>query len=280
MNIMIDYSQRVIGMLLGSHCGEVAVEDLNEIKTDTKKSENPEESLNPEDSSAPPQKTKTDLALEYPLTWQKLGILKSLSTEDIFLLDQAQQYIDKDLTQDPNFGSLARVAPLAMMNLEDVKLKNIVESQTLMSHENPEAILADWVFIKGLREALQGQSKTHVYETMIAEAEKKDAKLFNLFKKLPYMPWEEVRAQQSHCYNILGSAVWALLNFHRFEESLLKMKEQGGIPSAMLTGALCGAYYSIEEIPERWVDSLPLKNEILFEAESLIAWKGPVIRGS
>ncbi|MEV6207985.1 ADP-ribosylglycohydrolase family protein [Kitasatospora sp. NPDC051914] len=72
--------------------------------------------------------------------------------------------------------------------------------------------------------------------------------------------WHPDEATESNgaVWPCLGSAVWALRTTHGFEEALRAAVDLGGDTDtvAAVTGALAGAVYGLEAIPERWTAPL------------------------
>lgn len=191
-------------------------------------------------------------------------------------MQQGLFYMDVEESTLPSNGSLMRVAPMALVNMPEPELELWVKRQTLLTHPHPDCVIADWVYIKGLRAALNGESKSIIYQEMLHEAQRLSPRLYDLFQKMPKVAWESLNTD-GHCFHSLSAAVWALLNFKSFEDSLIAVVNRGGDAdtAGAITGALAGAFYSIEEIPQRWLSKLSRRSEIVFELESLFPWKGP-----
>jgi ADP-ribosyl-[dinitrogen reductase] hydrolase len=197
----------------------------------------------------------------------------------IELWKAGKSYEAIDNTTFPTNGSLMRSAPLALLQMPEPELEKVVRAQTMLTHPHEDCIAADWVFVQALRMALQGKNRNTIFNNSLNIAKSKSYRLYEILLGLPKMKWEEVNTD-GHCFHTLSAAMWALLNYNSFEYSVIAVVNRGqdADTAGAVTGALCGAYYSLEEVPWRWLDKLTLKNQLLFEVESLITWKGPELR--
>lgn len=297
MRFEVDYTHRALGMLLGHHCGD-ALGATNEFAPAS-------EVWNANSEITGGGRFQWGAGESTSDTDLMMCVLKGLSDEHSFSLElvveefkkwgqnpkqdcgkqtlaalqrisQGLFYLEADSSSIASNGSLMRVAPMAMLNMPEPELEQWVKKQTMLTHPHPDCIVADWVLIKGLRAALQGESKATIYQEMLHEAQRKSPALAELFQKMPQVEWQSLKTD-GHCFHSLSAAVWALLNFKTFEDSLIAVVNRGGDSdtAGAITGALAGAFYSVEEIPQRWLAKLSRRSEIVFELESLFPWKGP-----
>ena len=78
------------------------------------------------------------------------------------------------------------------------------------------------------------------------------------------------------CLTIIPQAIKMFyLNHHSFEQPVIESVNSGGDTDtlAALTGSYCGAYYGLENIPEKWVKGLVNFSQIKLRAEAMINTK-------
>ncbi|ACZ41260.1 ADP-ribosyl-(dinitrogen reductase) hydrolase [Thermobaculum terrenum ATCC BAA-798] len=70
----------------------------------------------------------------------------------------------------------------------------------------------------------------------------------------------------------LESAIWAFGNTSSLEDAIIKAANLGGDADtrAAVTGALAGAHYGIESIPQRWLERLEPAQELIVLAEQIV----------
>lgn len=159
-------------------------------------------------------------------------------------------------------GSLLRCSPLVLFYSEKA-LKDVSYEQTSLTHTDDLCKACDYLFLRALKMALEGVDKNIIFERTLSEAEKVHLKAFHALKNIPQLPWEDLETS-SFVLDTFSSAFWGLLNTDNFEESVVKIANKGDDARACsaLTGALCGAYYGAESIPERWLNKLGQKEVI------------------
>lgn len=161
-------------------------------------------------------------------------------------------------------GSLMRCAPLAFLNLEEEELRKVIKKHTNLTHHAQEVILADELFILCLRKALSGQSKEQIKNFSLSWSGIYFPFFTNSLERLSSTPWSQVPSS-GYMLDALFGALWALEHHTTFEDSIISIANRGNDSDtcAAVTGALCGAFYGINNIPLKWQEIIQYKDEII-----------------
>ena len=149
-------------------------------------------------------------------------------------------------------GSLMRMAPMvALFNAKDAQ----IQQQTRLTHCSSVCVRYDMLFADALRMALSGADKDAIISRMVDYEP-------SLLKALA-LPWEQL-PNSGWVIHSFNASMWALKNTSSFEEGVIAIANRGddADTGAAITGALLGAYYGVDSIPERWINTLEACNEI------------------
>ncbi|TNF28501.1 MAG: hypothetical protein EP319_08895 [Deltaproteobacteria bacterium] len=160
-------------------------------------------------------------------------------------------------------GSLMRCAPLVLFYTGD-ELERAAREQCCFTHGSKTCQDADILFLQSLHDCFLGLSKNEVYERALKRAEYLNKELFEYLKTIPDLEWENLPTS-GWVKHTLGAAYWALLQSDNFEEGVVLIANKGNDSDTCgcVTGALLGASYGVEAIPERWLVNLEYREEIL-----------------
>lgn len=161
----------------------------------------------------------------------------------------------KDETTQTN-GSLMRCAPLALLPFNE----DMIKIQCAMTHAHQTCIDADLIFISALKDALLGKDKTHIYNSSLHYASRINLKIHEELLKIPNTPWEDLRTG-GLVVETLAASFWGLLNSENFKDAIVLVVNRGNDSDTVgaVTGALCGAYYGLDSIPQKWLQTIQLK---------------------
>lgn len=176
-------------------------------------------------------------------------------------LEMLTEYSDESIRkcggtseQTKSNGSLMRCAPLALMMPNGL---DKVTTQTMSTHAHPLCILTDRIFINALSRLLWNSAEpSEIIETAIMQYnEYPEAKLY--LEKYMDSPWEDLKTS-GYILDTIGSALWALDKTDNFEDGLLHIVNRGDDSDTCgaVTGAVTGAYYGYNAIPERWTSKI------------------------
>lgn len=169
-------------------------------------------------------------------------------------------------------GSIMRVAPLSLLQEDSVgtyqgknihSLTSIMEHQTKMTHGHIYCVESDRVFVAALKEALSGRDKAEIFEAALQEARKQSPLIVERVTQIPSQSWDQL-STSGFCVDTLCAGLWGFLKYDNFEDALVAVINRGDDSDSCgaVAGALCGAYYGVEAIPERWLRSLEFRDEI------------------
>ncbi|WP_445630623.1 ADP-ribosylglycohydrolase family protein [Nostoc sp. DSM 114167] len=82
------------------------------------------------------------------------------------------------------------------------------------------------------------------------------------------IPVEEINSG-GYVIDTLESSLWCLLNSSSYSEAVLKAVNLGGDTdtTAAVTGGLAGIYYGVENIPQKWINQIARRQDIIYLAE-------------
>jgi len=179
-------------------------------------------------------------------------------------------------------GSLMRILPLAyyvekMSRPEQFELTHQV---SCLTHCHPWSQMACGMYIQFAVNLLRGQEPEEAYKGMADEAIK-------YYSRLPYrcelphfarileaniqeLPEESINSS-GYVIDTLEASLWCFLNSKSYEETVLKAVNLGDDTdtTGAVAGGLAGLYYGLAAIPERWLNSLARKDDIMDLAQRL-----------
>lgn len=176
--------------------------------------------------------------------------------------------IGRGLTGRPNLasqanGAMMRISPLGIFganhDLEDVEKWAIQDGK--ITHPNPLCLQANALFAKAIAFAIHtGADGPSVYTEVL-----KWTKRMDIDKKLNLAIWgakdalpEGFMKQMGWVMIAFRNALYQLANATSFEAGVTETVEQGGDTdtNAAIAGALLGAVYGIEAVPEQWTNAI------------------------
>jgi ADP-ribosylglycohydrolase len=192
--------------------------------------------------------------------------------------------------KDNGNGSLMRILPLAfyLKNEEniDVIFEKVKEVSSI-THAHFRSFFACFIYIIYTLELINEQKKDIAYTKMqirvnnfIAKNDfnKNEIQLFSRILEKDVSELEENVIQSSgYVLHTLEASLWSLLTTNSYQEAVLKAVNLGEDTdtTACVTGGLAGLYYGLEAIPEKWINVLARKDDIIdlcdrFELKFLI----------
>jgi len=168
-------------------------------------------------------------------------------------------------------GCLMRISPLALLGikLHDDILISYCAQDTLMTHSHNIAIDAVCVYVIAIKTAISTNNKKTIYDKAYKTANTSIIKkILNDSIKKPSPVITDDGTYTTHDSKHIGylgislqNAFYELFNGHSFYYSMLDTMKRGGDTdtNGCITGALLGAYYGIENIPSKWINSVNVK---------------------
>lgn len=203
-----------------------------------------------------------------------------------FLLGIPLDRIGGDSEMDNGNGALMRISPLAIILQDEFdfsKKVELIEAYTKLTHRHPRAIVASILYIQlliglllnnDLKESLGSTASLFLKEfppfhSYRLEFEYHFADLFN--NEFFEQPKSEIKSS-GYVVDTLKAAVWSLGNSNNFEDLLLTAVNLGGDTDTIgaVAGSLGGALYSLEAIPQKWLNKLVSKELIEKQIEDFV----------
>lgn len=158
-------------------------------------------------------------------------------------------------------GSLMRCAPLALF-YEGDDLKKEAFNQASTTHAHKVCLECDYLFLTALNMALEGKDKEEIYSHVL-ELSKNCSPIYESLSKVKDIRWKDLKTG-GFVIETLTAAFWGLLRTDNFEDALVEVINRGNDSDTIgaVTGALCGAYYGLDAIPERWLSVIKRGDEI------------------
>ncbi|MEE8471477.1 MAG: ADP-ribosylglycohydrolase family protein [Dehalococcoidia bacterium] len=165
-------------------------------------------------------------------------------------------------------GSVMRCGPIGLLDFDNHE--RLVEDSigsSRITHWDPQACwgavavnLAIAEILRGEKDDLLSRVGRKVAQTEVMDAVHGVARL----KVLDLEP-------SAYVLDTLQAALWCFLNTSSFEDALVTAVNLGGDTDTVgaVCGALAGAGYGLEAIPQRWQDPLQGRGEILWLAKKI-----------
>ncbi|MBF4466049.1 ADP-ribosylglycohydrolase family protein [Flavobacterium sp. LC2016-12] len=181
-------------------------------------------------------------------------------------------------------GSLMRILPLVfyLNNEKDIeKIYQKVKAVSSITHAHFRSVFACFIYVVYCLEILKGKEKIVAYRDMqIILSNFMEDKKFNPFEiqlfdrilKNDISAYHEENIHSSgYVLDSLQASFWCFLNSNSYEEAVLKAVNLGEDTdtTGAITGGLAGIYYRMENIPNKWVQSLVRTSDIKDLAERL-----------
>jgi len=158
-------------------------------------------------------------------------------------------------------GGLMRISPLGIfgVNHPQDEVGMWAYKDANITHPHPICLEASMLFAIGIREAILKPDAQHVYDTIVKFIDAMPGRrLEDVIELAKTERPKDYVTQQGWVLIAFQNALYQLLNADSFEEGIIDTIQQGGDTdtNAAIAGALLGAVHGIENIPNRWVETL------------------------
>ncbi|MDD8019974.1 MAG: ADP-ribosylglycohydrolase family protein [Acidobacteriota bacterium] len=173
-------------------------------------------------------------------------------------------------------GSLMRSLPLAyyVEKLSRPEQFELTHQVSCLTHGHPRSQMACGIYIQLAINLLKGQNPADAYKTTGAEVKKYYTRL-PYKRELPHfarileaniqeLPEESINSS-GYVIDTLEAGLWCFLKSKSYEETVLKAVNLGDDTdtTGAVAGGLAGLYYGLAGIPERWINRLARKDDIM-----------------
>ena len=177
-------------------------------------------------------------------------------------------------------GSLMRILPMAYChrNLTLGELLARVHDVSAITHAHARSQMACGIYISIAVALLEGADLQTAYLQALQDIQTiYSVREFLLEKphfgrvlsgEIAKLPVEEINSG-GYVIDTLESSLWCLLNSSSYSEAVLKAVNLGGDTdtTAAVTGGLAGIYYGVENIPQKWMNQIARRQDIIYLAE-------------
>jgi ADP-ribosyl-[dinitrogen reductase] hydrolase len=180
-----------------------------------------------------------------------------------------KKFYKKNGIHNSSNGCLMRISPLAifgyLQNIPDNELALYAKDNCNMTNPSEIAIDAVVVYVLSVRYSITSYSRTEIWEYALSKAKTDTVKGFltGAYKKIRIVTREDgVSLSTDQNIGYLGHAFqnsfYELLHGTSFYNSIVNVISLGGDTdtNACICGALLGAYYGIDNIPNPWIDTI------------------------
>ncbi|MCO4793758.1 MAG: ADP-ribosylglycohydrolase family protein [Bacteriovoracaceae bacterium] len=159
-------------------------------------------------------------------------------------------------------GSLMRCAPLSLF-LENQELIEASRVQCLLTHGSETCQHADEIFLFALQDCFNSVSKDDIYTNALNRSSLLNIEIYNYLKQIPNIEWDDLKCS-GWTIHTLGAALWSLISTDNYEQAVLHVINRGDDSDTCgcVTGALAGAYYGVDAIPDKWQSVIEFGDEI------------------
>lgn len=175
-------------------------------------------------------------------------------------------------------GALMRTSVLGVWEYDQPNnIKINAEKVCKITHYDPRCVGSCVMLCLIISRLLQGQVvNDNFLEEMLQEGDQYDARIreyltTNVRPDITVLNLED-KASIGYTLKALSCAWWALQYASSFEQGISQIINEGGDAdtNAAIAGALLGARFGYEEIPQRWLDGLVKKDWLLDQVKQLI----------
>ena len=158
---------------------------------------------------------------------------------------------------------MMRISPLGIFGTY-FDLRDVAEwarQDALLTHPNPVCVQANALFAMGIAHAIRTCiGAQELYDQIVAWAQEMDCKqsLMEAITGANTAPPDDYIEKMGWVLIAFRNALWQLLHAPNLEEGVVDTIMRGGDTdtNAAICGALLGAVYGREAIPEQWVDCI------------------------
>lgn len=180
-------------------------------------------------------------------------------------------------------GSLMRMAPMIVYLKNkpiDIRFK-IVKEESSITHAHIVSVIACFYLVEFGIGLYHGNDKFKIYEELktriphIFKTQGVGDREIKYFERLLYSNIfeddETIIFSSGYVIHTLTAAIWCILTTDNFEKAVLKAVNLGEDTDTVgaITGALAGIIYDLDNMPEKWLDIIKRKVDIIDLGERL-----------
>lgn len=216
----------------------------------------------------------SELALMLARTLVRNKIYNLQDTYDAYLYWLKSEPFDighttyRGLNNQPDYdsqanGALMRISPLGIfgVNYDLETVANWAEKDASITHPHRVCKHTNALYTMAISYAIKnGTEPTELYNKIVEWAVERnvDESLLNVIKKSKHSPPENYMHQAGWVLKTFQNALYQLLHADNLEQGIIDTVMRGGDTdtNACICGALLGAVYGIDSIPEQWLNAI------------------------
>lgn len=192
-------------------------------------------------------------------------------------LPQAAMGAHRQLGQSAGNGTIMRCAPVALRYAYDERrLMDASRDEALITHFDPRAGTGSIAVNLLIRHLLHGVPLADALRSVaqrIRREPRAACEVAEVIETAQASARGDDLPNSGYVLDTLRIAVWAMLGSESFEEAVVAAVNQGGDADTQgaVTGAIAGARWGYGAIPERWLQPLQGRDELVGLADGLLA---------
>ncbi len=174
-------------------------------------------------------------------------------------------------------GSLMRMSPL-IIYLKDKPIEtryNLIKEESSITHAHMVSVIACFYFVEFGIGLLKGKEKFEVYKELqktmpdFLRTQSISEKEIKYFERLLVSnineDEEDIIFSTGYVIHTLTASIWCILTTNNFEEAVLKAVNLGQDTdtTASIVGALAALIYGQSQMPEKWINTIKRKDDIM-----------------
>lgn len=180
-------------------------------------------------------------------------------------------------------GSLMRIIPLLfyIINKPIDERFELTRNVSSITHAHIRSVIACFYYLEFARKLIDGIDKFQIYKELQVEIpnyllsisiSQDEIRKFGriLTDNIYELPEPEIHSS-GYVLHSLEASLWCLLTTNSYEDAVLKAVNLGSDSdtTAAITGGLAGLIYAYEGIPQRWIEQIARKEDIIDLSERL-----------
>lgn len=171
-------------------------------------------------------------------------------------------------------GALMHILPIAFWgkNLNSFELIKLTEEVVSLTHGHNRSKLACIIYVEFIIQIILGRNKEDALDRTIAFINKNCIEIYSdeftnfnkiLTKEIVNIIEDKVKST-GYVVDTLEAVLWVFFHADGYRDTILKAINLGGDTDtiAAIVGSIAGIYYGLNDIPEKWLQSIAKKKEL------------------
>ena len=176
--------------------------------------------------------------------------------------------------EDNNNKSLSRMLPIVLYcyyrKVEEDDIYNLVKKYSSLTHAHQLSIMACYIYVRFMLNIIKGKNKNTAYNLIkYIDYDKYFRKeIISEYSRIIKDDINELSLEEIQSTNnvvdTLEAVIWIILNTETYNQAIVGAINLGGDTNTIgaLVGAVAGVLYGVDNIPNKWMDSIKKKDFI------------------